>query len=74
MHKDKEYFLKRIIGASGDTIKIENGIVSMKKSGTDTFKVLDEQYLNESNNGSTFIGGSGEVREFIVPEDSYFVM
>ena len=45
----KEFFLKRIIGVPGDTVRIENGKVLVKKEESKTFELLDEVYLNEEN-------------------------
>lgn len=71
----KEYYVKRIIGEPGDTIKIQNGKVY--KLFNEEFIELDESsYLNSDNFGSTYVAGAGEDEEVIyqVPEDHYFVM
>lgn len=67
-----EYYIKRIIGAPGDTLKIENGYVYLKNE-TGTFELLDEPYLNADNLGHTYpYRESSEV--FVVPEGEYFAM
>lgn len=45
----KDYYIKRIIGIGGDTVKIENGNVFLKKSGSETFVKLNEGYLSATN-------------------------
>ncbi|MBT3729541.1 hypothetical protein HOF65_08725 [bacterium] len=47
--EEKKYFLKRIIGIPGDSVKIEDGIVYVKKQTDTEYIELDEQYLNEEN-------------------------
>lgn len=70
--EEGEYYIKRVIGLPGDTIKIENGFVYLKNE-TGTFELLDEPYLNEDNLGHTYpYRSSSEVYE--VPEDVYFAL
>jgi signal peptidase I len=72
---EKEYYVKRIIGEPGDTIKIVDGKVY--KMFNDEFIELDESsYLNSSNQGNTFVGGVTQDEETIyqVPAENYFVM
>jgi len=40
-----EYLIKRVIGLPGETIKIENGKVYIKKVGASDFEELNEDYL-----------------------------
>jgi signal peptidase I len=70
----KEFFLKRIIGIWGDTVRIENGKISVKIAGSKIFEMLDEVYLNEENNGNTYVWGLRERKEYIVPNNQYFVL
>ncbi|MCT4617647.1 MAG: signal peptidase I [Candidatus Gracilibacteria bacterium] len=72
--QDKEFFIKRIVGVPGDTLKIEKGEVYIKKSGNEEFIKLDETYLNGNNKGYTYVSGDAEEKLYVVPEDSYFVM
>jgi signal peptidase I len=72
---EKEYYVKRIIGIGGDTIKIVNGKVY--KLFNDEFIELDESsYLNTDNLNSTYVPGANEDEETIyqVPDGHYFVM
>jgi len=69
---DKEYYIKRVIGVAGDTIKIEDGLVYlMNESGE--FIELQEDYLNSDNAGNTNPYHRTEMT-YEVPEGSYFVM
>ncbi|MDD3144836.1 MAG: signal peptidase I [Candidatus Gracilibacteria bacterium] len=70
----KKYFLKRIIGVPGDTIKIEEGNVFIKNKNTSDFVQLDEVYLNEENKGNTFVGISKGSHQYELANDQYFVM
>lgn len=70
----KEYFLKRIIGLPGDTIKIEEWKVYLKESWDAEFIELDETYLSETNNWFTYVGSSKSEYEFELGNDDYFVM
>lgn len=70
----KEFFLKRIIWVPGDTVRIENGKVSVKKSWSQVFEILDELYLNEENKGNTYVWWLRERKEYIVPNNEYFVL
>lgn len=71
---EKEYYVKRIIGEPGDTLKIVNGKVY--KLFNDEFVELDEPYLNASNKDKTFVAGVSQDEETIyqIPEGNYFVM
>lgn len=39
--------MKRIIWVPWDTLKIEDWKIYIKESGKDTYKEIDEKYLNE---------------------------
>ena len=70
---DGDYFIKRIIGLPGETLKIENEEIYIYNEEYPDGLKLDEQYLNESNYGKT-TPFSDDLTEFEVPEDMYFVM
>ncbi|MDP2090786.1 MAG: signal peptidase I [Candidatus Gracilibacteria bacterium] len=71
---ERKYFLKRIIGIPGDIVKIEEGKVFLKKSGTTEYNELDEKYLNSENKGFTFVGGSKAMHQYTLSEGQYFVL
>lgn len=72
--KEKEYFLKRIIGLPGDKIKIEGGNVYLKKAWYSDYVELDEKYLNEENKWYTFVWWSKSEHNYTLWENQYFVM
>ena len=70
----KEFFLKRIIWIEWDTIRIEEGKVYIKEKDSSEFIEIDEIYLNEENNGHTYVWGLSERSEYVVPNNEYFVL
>ena len=46
----------------------------LKALGKEEYSILDEAYLDEKNNGSTYVNGDKGVHEYVIPDDSYFVM
>lgn len=71
----KEYYIKRVIGLSGDEVKIQDGEVYLKRKIDLDFIKLNEDYLSSVNRGKTTVGGapSGNAT-FLVPEWHYFLM
>lgn len=69
-----EYFVKRIIGIPGDTVKIENGRVYIKYVGTEDYIEIEEDYLNEENRNNTYFNQKMADNSFLVPEGSYFLL
>ncbi len=69
-----EYFVKRVIGIPGDTVKIENGRVYLKKVNESEFKKIDESFLNSENLNHTYISQRQMQSIYKVPEKHYFVM
>lgn len=64
-----DFFIKRIIWVSWDVIKIKKWVVYRN------WEILDEnQYLNSDNNWKTYLPSFQEQSEFVVPEDSVFVL
>lgn len=53
-------YVKRIIGAEGDVVQVENGVVTVNG------EALTEDYIAETT--------LGDFGPYIVPEDSYFMM
>ena len=72
-HTDKDFFIKRIIGVPGDTIKLIDGKVFLFNSEYETGHELPENYLNKENTDNT-IPSTNRVTTFDVPEDFYFVL
>ncbi len=72
--KEKQYYIKRVIGLPGETLKIEDGQVYIKKVGWTEFIQLDEKYLSAVNKGLTFVRWEKKAHEYTVPANSYFVM
>jgi signal peptidase I len=68
----KQYFLWRIIGLPGETIKIENWLVSKKIDWN--FKPLEESYLDSQSDKYTFVKNDREAVIYNIPEDRYFVL
>lgn len=50
----KQFYIKRIIGLPGETLKIENGRIFIKKTSSETFTEIDERYLSPLNYGKTY--------------------
>jgi signal peptidase I len=69
--EEGEYYIKRIIGLPGDTIKVENGYVYIKNE-SGIFELLSEPYLNDENRGHTYPYGSSS-ETYTVPEHEYLV-
>ncbi len=63
-----EYYLKRIIGLPGETVKIDHSVVYINGSA------IDEPFIDEDNVYTYCNSSHVTVCEFNVPEGSYFVM
>ncbi len=59
------FFIKRVIGLPGETIKITGEKVEIKEVGSDTFMTLDEPYIELTKDSLT---------ELTLASDEYFVM
>ena len=74
---DKPY-VKRVIGMPGDTIVIENGFVYAQERSEGAMVRLEEDYLNNHNNGHTYQAppSSGNTNRvtYQVPEGRYFLL
>jgi len=65
-------YIKRIIGLPGETLELRNGEVYIFNQANPEGFMMEENYLNEKNNGKTFpLAGK---KKFTIDEDSYFVM
>jgi len=69
-----EYFVKRVIGVPGDTIKIDGGRVYLKTPEDDDFQQIDESFLNAENLNRTYISQKHRQNVYEVPTGQYFVM
>lgn len=72
--KNKEYFIKRIIGTPWETVKISWWMVYVKKVWDNDYTLLDEKYLSNDNYNSTYINWDDKEFLFTVPKWKYFVM
>lgn len=73
--EDRKYFIKRVIGLPGETLKIENGKVYIKALWADGFIELNEAgYLSDDNENNTTIRGDKNENLYVIPENRYFVM
>lgn len=68
-----EYYVKRIIGIPGDSVRIENGRVYLKKGGEGEFAEIKETYLNSENLNNTFFKPRDN-QEFKVEPGHFFVL
>ena len=66
--RQKEYYIKRILATSGDTILFEDGEVLIKKSGTEKFIKITESYLSSANAGQTRLPENVKTNQFLIPE------
>ena len=48
IHFSGDYIIKRLIAVAGDTVQCEDGVVSIKYAGSETFVALDEPYVRGS--------------------------
>lgn len=73
--KQRKYFIKRVIGLPGETLKIQDGKVYIKELWEVEFTLLDESsYLSDENDGDTTVRGSKKENIYEIPENRYFVM
>ena len=72
--KGEDYFVKRVIGIPGDTVKIENGRVYLKTPEDEDFREINEDFLNQENANRTYISQKHRQNVYEVPEGYYFVM
>lgn len=72
--EEKKYFLKRVIALPWDELKINDGKVYIKTPKDKDFIELKEWYLNDENNGNTFVSTSKALHHYTLWKDQYFVM
>lgn len=71
-HNPNEFFIKRVIGLPGETIKLENGKVKIFNMEHQDGFLLNEDYLNATNQDNTL--PIGELSVFEVPQGTFFVL
>lgn len=73
--EERKYFIKRVIGLPGETLKLQWGKVYVQKIGSDEFIEIDESvYLSDENENNTTVRWDSGEKLYKVPEDRYFVM
>jgi len=72
-HTSEQFYIKRIIGLSGDTIKLIDGKIFLFNEENQTGYELPEDYLSDYNKGKTN-PSTNRVTSFTVPDGEYFVL
>jgi signal peptidase I len=72
--RQKEYYIKRIIGLPGDMIRFEDGEVFIKPAGGSDYIQLKESYLSAANAGQTRLPENVRSDEYTIPEGYFWVM
>jgi signal peptidase I len=72
--RQKEYYIKRVIGVPGDTILFQDGNVLIKKPWSEKFIQISESYLSSANAWQTRLPENVKTNEFLIPEWYYWVM
>ena len=72
--KSREYYIKRVIGLPGETVRIFDGKVFIKKVDAENFVEINESYLSLVNSGQTLVNDQRTEKIFEIPENSYWVM
>ena len=72
---ERKYFIKRVIGLPGESVKIEWGSVYVKKINESEYSLLDESlYLNAENLWKTTVRGDSGEYIYDIPENRFFVL
>ncbi len=71
---ERKYFIKRVIGLPGDTLKIEEGRVFLQDENGEFQELEEWGYLSEENNKNTFVSNRQDTNVYEVPLGGYFVM
>lgn len=73
-HNADDFYIKRIIGLPGETVKLQNGKVIIVNAEHQSGYELPEEYLNEDNKGKTYPLLTHLVTTYEVPDGTYFVL
>lgn len=73
-HNESEFFIKRVIGLPGETIKLIDGDIQILNDENPNGFILEEPYLNAENNHNTYNENIPDLTVFEVPEGNYLVM
>lgn len=65
-----QFFIKRVIGLPGETVKVENGLVLITASG-EPAKSLTENYLDPEVETRLPVSGYGEIK---LKDDEYYLL
>lgn len=66
--RNGNYLIKRVIAVSGDSIKIENGLLYIKRAGESEYSLKEEDYIKEP------MTNKKDMTETVISEDCIFVM
>lgn len=73
-HNEKDFYIKRIIGLPGETVKIQSGKVYILNKEHENGWELPEEYLNDTNKDKTFPMPTHGTTMHKVPQGNYFVL
>lgn len=73
-HNEEDFYIKRIIGLPGETVKIQNGRVYIFDEERPKGFELNEDYLNKDNKNKTFPILAQNSVTYKVPDGKYFVL
>ncbi|MEK9132766.1 MAG: signal peptidase I [Patescibacteria group bacterium] len=73
-HNTEDFYIKRIVGLPGETVKLQNGKVYISNKEHQSGYELPEKYLNKNNKNQTLPHSAQLVTTYEVPQGMYFVM
>ncbi|MCX6807983.1 MAG: signal peptidase I [Patescibacteria group bacterium] len=71
--QENVFYVKRVIGLPGETLEFTNGQIKIRNNIYPDGINLPEKYLNEENNGHTYLPSRANQKVYI-PEEHYFLM
>jgi signal peptidase I len=73
--EERKYFIKRVIGLPGETLKIKDGKVYIKDTSSGVYNEIEEAYyLSSESNKQTNVRWDEAEYIYEIPEGNYFVM